>query len=138
MEVVPGEPLLACHVDLKNASWYLRLPNEFKQTYAVEIDGDMFAFDCLPFGWQFSPPPPPLRDRPGFFLNKFNLVLVSVLHYLDDFHFVGYGADNVPGVVPQLCVLLREKGPSISPKSVLDPAPSIVWPGQHHSPSRMV
>ena len=34
----PGDELLACHVDLKNAFWSLRLPEEFRQTFHVRRD----------------------------------------------------------------------------------------------------
>ena len=42
-----GEPLLVCHVDLKNAFWSLRLAEEFRNPFRVSVDGE--------FGWQFSP-----------------------------------------------------------------------------------
>ena len=89
MEAGTGEPLLACHVDLKNAFWSLRLPDEIKQTFRVNIDGDTFAFNCLPFGWQFSPAL--CQTVLGYLLNKLNLVSVLVPQYLNDFLLVGQG-----------------------------------------------
>ena len=52
---VPGEPLLACHIDLTNAFWSLTLPEPYKNNFLVRIDGTTYAFSCLPFGWRFSP-----------------------------------------------------------------------------------
>ena len=35
LEAPEGAPLLACHVDLKNAFWSLRLPHDFRQAFRV-------------------------------------------------------------------------------------------------------
>ena len=51
----PGAPLLACHIDLTNAFWSLTLPEPYKNSFRVRIDGRSYAFSCLPFGWRFSP-----------------------------------------------------------------------------------
>ena len=129
MEATQGDPLLACQVDLKNAFWSLRLPDDFKRNFRLSIDGETFAFDCLPFGWQYLPAL--CQIVLGFLLQKLHLVSVVVLHYLDDFLLVGYGMDNVQGAARQFCELVRREGAIISPKSVLDPVSSIVWLGKH-------
>ena len=51
----PGAPLLASHIDLTNAFWSLTLPEPYKNSFRVRIDGPSYAFSCLPFGWRFSP-----------------------------------------------------------------------------------
>ena len=51
----PGAPLLACHIDLTNAFWSLTLPEPYKNSLRVRIDGKSSAFSRLPFGWRFSP-----------------------------------------------------------------------------------
>ena len=125
----PGAPLLACHVDLKNAFWSLRLPPQFQDSFRVEIEGTIYGFSCLPFGWQFSPAI--CQTVLGFILERLSLVSVLVLHYLDDFLIVGYGSDNVRSAAHQLCSSLRLEGAIISPKSVLEPVPELDWLGKH-------
>ena len=135
----PGDELLTCHVDLKNAFWSLRLPEEFRQTFRVSIDGQSYAFNCLPFGWQFSPVL--CHTVLGYLLQKLNFVSVMVLHYLDDFLVIGFCASNVRSAARRLSDLLREEEAIISPKSILDPVPSIVWTGKRlvlSGPSRGV
>ena len=124
----PGDKLLACHVDLKNAFWSLLLPVEFRQTFRVSIDGQSYAFNCLPFGWQFSPVL--CQTVLGYLLQKLNFVTVLILHYLDDFLVIGFGASNVRSAARRLVELLREEGAIISPKSILDPVSSITWLGK--------
>ena len=58
----------------------------------MEIDGASYAFDCLRFGWQFSPAL--CQAVLAFILQKLRFVSVIVLHYLDDFLVVGYGKAN--------------------------------------------
>ena len=128
LEAPEGAPLLACHVDLKNAFWSLRLPDAFKQTFRVSIDGQTFAFNCLHFGWQYSPVI--CQTVLGYLLQGLDLVSVLVLHYLDDFLVLGFGAGNVRSAAARLCDLLGREGAIISPKSILEPVPSIVWLGK--------
>ena len=128
LEAPEGAPLLACHVDLKNAFWSSRLPEAFKQAFRVSIDGQTFAFNCLPFGWQYSPVI--CQTVLGYLLQGLDLVSVLVLHYLDDFLVLGFGAGNVRSAAARLCDLLGREGAIISPKSILEPVPSIVWLGK--------
>ena len=53
-----------------------------------------------------------------------------VLHYLDDFLVIGFGASNVRSAARRLGDLLREEGAIIGPKSILDPVSSIIWLGK--------
>ena len=55
VESEPGAPLVACHVDLTNAFWSLRLPDHLRGAFRVCVDGKIYGFNCLPFGWQYSP-----------------------------------------------------------------------------------
>ena len=55
VESEPGAPLVACHVDLTNTFWSLRLPDHLRGAFRVCIDGKVYGFNCLPFGWQYSP-----------------------------------------------------------------------------------
>ena len=121
----PGAPLLACHVDLKNAFRSLRLPLEYQDSFRVDIDGTPYGFSCLPFGWQFSSAM--CQTVLGFILDRLSLVSVLVLHYLDDFLVVGYGSGKVSlrSATGQLCSALRLEGAIISPKSILEPVPEI-------------
>ena len=113
----PGAPLLACHVDLKNAFWSLRLPPEYQASFKVGIDGTTYGFSCLPFGWQFSPAM--CHTVLGFILDRLSLVSILVLHYLDNFLVVGHGSDNIRSAASQLCSALRLEGVIISPRSIL-------------------
>ena len=46
-----GLSLLAYHINLTNAFWSLTLPEPYKNSFRVRIDGRSYAFSCLPFGW---------------------------------------------------------------------------------------
>ena len=122
-------PLLACHVDLKNAFWSLRLPPQYQDSFTVDIDGTACGFSCLPFGWRFSPAI--CQTILCFMLDRLSLVSILVLHYLDDFLLVVYGSGNVRSAASQLCSALRLEGAIISPKSVLEPVTEIDWLGKH-------
>ena len=124
----PSATLLACHIDLTNAFWSLTLPEPYKNSFRVRIDGKSYAFSCLPFGWRFSP-----------VICQYVLALVTgsvdtsgvlVLHYLDDFLVIGYGKAKVGSVSQRLCDALRKAGAVISTKSVLEPVPEIQWLGK--------
>ena len=98
----PGEELFACHVDLTNAFWSLRLPAHLRGAFRVQIDGNVYGFNCLPFGWQYSPIMCQtvlgyILASLGFFSN------VLVLHYLDDFVPVGYGKPREREATATLC-----------------------------------
>ena len=47
----PGAPLLACHIDLTNAFWSLTLPEPYKNSFRVRIDGKFFFPLFLPTFW---------------------------------------------------------------------------------------
>ena len=47
--------LVACHNDLIVAFWSLILPPRLQGSFRVLIEGPIYAFYCLPFGWQHSP-----------------------------------------------------------------------------------
>ena len=123
----PREDLVACHVDLTNAFWSLRLPEHLRGTFRVLIDGQVYGFNCLPFGWQFSPII--CQTVLGYILASLGFSDVLVLHYLDDFLLVGYGRPRVKNAVATLCTALRNVGTIISSKSILEPAQTIVWLG---------
>ena len=119
----PGAPLLACHIDLTNAFWSLTLPEPYKNSFRVRIDGKSYAFSCLPFGWRFSPV---IRQYVlAFVTGSVDTSGVLVLHYLDDFLVIGYGKAKVGWVSQRLCDALRKAGAVISTKSVLEPVPGI-------------
>ena len=101
---------------------------EFRQTFRVSIDGQSYAFNCLPFGWQFSLVL--CQTVLGYLLHKLHFVSVLLLHYLDDFLVIGFGAGNVRSAARRLVDLLSEEGAIISPKSILDPVSSITWLGK--------
>ena len=89
----PGEELLACHVDLTNAFWSLRLPPKLRGSFRVKIDGAMYGFNCLPFVWQYSPVI--CQTVCGYILASLGFSDVLVLHYLDDFLIISYGRGRV-------------------------------------------
>ena len=124
----PGAPLLACHIDLTNAFWSLTLPEPYKNSFRVRIDGKSYAFSCLPFGWRFSPVI--CQYVLAFVTSSVDTSGVIVLHYLDDFLVVGYGKTRVGSVAQHLCDALRRAGAVISTKSVLEPVPEIQWLGK--------
>ena len=49
------EELVACHIDLRNAFWSLIRPEALQGGFRVHIDGKIYGFSFLPFGWQFHP-----------------------------------------------------------------------------------
>ena len=124
----PGASLLACHIDLTNAFWSLTLPEPYKNSFRVRIDGKSYAFSCLPFGWRFSPVI--CQYVLAFVTSLVDTSGVIVLHYLDDFLVVSYGKTRVSSVSQRLCDALRRAGAVIGTKSVLDPVPEIQWLGK--------
>ena len=124
----PGATLLACHIDLTNAFWSLTLPEPYKNSFRVRIDGKSYAFSCLPFGWRFSPVI--CQYVLAFVTGSVDTSGVLVLHYLDDFLVIGYGKAKVGSVSQRLCDALRRAGVVISTKSVLEPVPEIQWLGK--------
>ena len=121
-------PLLACHIDLTNAFWSLSLPEPYKNSFRVRIDGKSYAFSCLPFGWRCSPAT--CQHVLAFVTGSVDTSGVVVLHYLDDFLVIGYGKAKVGSVSQRLCDALRKAGAVISTKSVLEPVPEIQWLGK--------
>ena len=124
----PGASLLACHIDLTNAFWPLTLPEPYKNSFRVRINGKSYAFSCLPFGWRFSPVI--CQYVLAFVTSSVDTSGVIVLHYLDYFLVVGYGKTRVSSVAQRLCDALHRTGAVISTKSVLDPVPEIEWLGK--------
>ena len=124
----PGAPLLACHIDLTNAFWSLTLPEPYKNSFRVRIDGKSYAFSCPPFGWRFSLVI--CQYVLAFVTGSVDTSGVLVLHYLDDFLVIGYGKARVGSVSQRLCDALRKAEAVISTKSVLDPVPEIQWLGK--------
>ena len=124
----PGASPLACHIDLTNAFWSLTLPEPYKNSFRVRIDGKSYAFSCLPFDWRF--PPVICEYVLAFVTTSVDTSGVIVLHYLDDFLVVGYGKSRVGSVAQRLCDALRRAGAVISTKSVLDPVLEIQWLGK--------
>ena len=49
------EELVACHFDRRNAFWSLMLLEALQGGFRVQIDGQIYGFSFLPFGWQFHP-----------------------------------------------------------------------------------
>ena len=124
----PGEELVACHVDLTNAFSSLRFPEHLRGTFRVLIDGHVHGFNCLPFGWHFSPII--CQTVLGYILAFIGFPDVLVLHCLDDFLLVGYGRPIVRNAAATLCIALRNAGAIISSKSILEPTQAIVWLGK--------
>ena len=85
----PGAPLVACQFDHTNAFWSLTLPEPYKSSFRVRIDGKCYAFSCLPFGWRFSPVI--CQYVLAFVTGSMDTSGVIVLNCLDDFLVVGYG-----------------------------------------------
>ena len=91
-------------MDLTNAFWSLRLHDHLNGTFKVEVEGDVFGFDCLPFGWQFSPLI--CQTMPAYYLETLGLSnMLVILQYLDNF-----GATRVRSSSAALCELLRSQG----------------------------
>ena len=124
----PAAPLLACHIDLTNAFWSLTLPEPYKNSFRVRIDGKSYTFSCLPFGWRFSPVI--CQYVLAFVTGSVDTSGVVVLQYLDDFLVIGYGKARVGSVSQRPCDALRKVGAVISTKSVLEPVPEIEWLGK--------
>ena len=100
----------------------------------VPIDGNVYGFNRLPFGWQYSPII--CQTVLGYILASLGFSDVLVLHYLDDFLFVGYGKSCVREASATLCDTSKSAGAIISVKSVLEPTQEITWLGKWLSFSR--
>ena len=71
----------------------------------------------------------------GYILASLGFLDVLVLHYLDDFLLLGYGASRVKWATDRLIGrdALRDAGAIISAKSILELVQQIVWLGKHLS-----
>ena len=48
------EELVACPIDLTNAFWSMIRPEALQGSFGVQIDGQLYGFSFLPFGWKFQ------------------------------------------------------------------------------------
>ena len=119
------EELVACHIDLTDVFWSLVLLEALQGSFRVQIDGQIYGFSCLPFGWQFSPLI--CQYVLGLILESIQLDSVLVLQYIDDFLVVGYGKRRVRTGARALSDALRRAGAIISIKGVLEPVPELPW-----------
>ena len=124
MQCARGANLVAHHVDLTNAILSLRLAPHLRGAFRVGIGGKISSINYLPFGRQYSPI---IRQRVlGYILASLGFSDVLVLHYLDDFPVLGYGASRVKWATDRLCDVLRNAGAILSAKSILEPVQQIV------------
>ena len=116
---VGEDPVLcACHIDLSNCFWSLKTPVEFADTFRVSIDGLLYSFDCLPFGWTHSPAI--CQAVMVRLVRDAGVVRVLVLVYLDDVFVIGYGRKWVSVLAGIVASRLRQEGAIVSPKSTLE------------------
>ena len=109
--------LCACHIDLSNCFLSLKTPVEFADAFRVSIDGLLYSFDCLPFGWTHSPAI--CQAVMVRLVRDAGVEGVLVLVYLDDVFVIGYGRKWVSVQAGIVASRLREEGAIVSPKSTL-------------------
>ena len=118
-----------CHADLRRFFSSLRLPETFSGAFRIS-DGDrgVLSFECLPFGWKYSPiPGQKALER---LVEEIGLVGLLVLIYIDDVLIVGWGKGRVRGQAMRAVQALRAAGGVLSPKSTLEPVTRLVWLGK--------
>ena len=126
---VGEEPVLcACHIDLSNCFWSLKTPVEFTDAFRVSVDGILYRFDCLPFGWTHSPAI--CQAVMVRLVQSAGVEGVLVLVYLDDVFVIGYGRKWVSMQAGVVASRLREEGAIVSPKSTLEAAVGLAWMGK--------
>ena len=126
---VGEEPVLcACHIDLSNCFWSLKTPVEFPDAFRVSVDGVLYSFDCLPFGWTHSPAI--CQAVMVRLVQSARVQGVLVLVYLDDVFIIGYGRKWVSMQAGVVASRLREEGAIVSPKSTLEAAVGLAWIGK--------
>ena len=120
------EELWATHVDLGNAFWYMVLPKAFWKAFRLKLGDKNGSLMLNPesFGWKFSPVS--CQRILQHFLLHLEKGTTLILHYLDDFCFIGANEEEVRRVTKEWVCMLREQGFVLSPKSVLEPAKEIV------------
>ena len=86
-----SQRLFCTHVDLTNAFWSFRPPQEMRAAFRFRDrpGGQVFALDRLPFGWKFSPIF--CQRILGGSVRPLVPPHMELLHYLDDFLLVGSG-----------------------------------------------
>ena len=126
---VGEEPVLcACHIDRSNCFWSLKTPVEFADTFRVSIDGLLYGFDCLPFGWTHSPAI--CQAVMVRLVREAGVEGVLVLVYLDNVFVIGYGRKWVSAQARVIASHLREAGAIVTPKSTPEAVTGLVWIGK--------
>ena len=126
---VGEEPVLcACHIDLSNCFWSRKTPVEFTDAFRVSVDGVLYSFDCLPFGWTHSPAI--CQAVMVRLVQSARVQGVLVLVYLDDVFIIGYGRKWISMQAGVVASRLREEGAIVSPKSTLEAAVGLAWIGK--------
>ena len=116
---VGEEPVLcACLVDLSNRFWSPKTPVDFADAFRVSIDGLLYSFDCLPFGWTHSPAI--YQAVMVRLVREAGMEGLLVLVYLDDVFVIGYGRKWVSVQASVIASHRREAGAIVSPKSTLE------------------
>ena len=120
--------LCACHIDLSNYFWSLKTRVDFADLFRVSIDGLLYGFGCLPFGWKHSPAI--CQAVMVRLVRDAGVEAVLILAYLDDVFVIGYGRKLVivqAGIIPSR---LRQAGAIVSPKSTMEAVTGLAWIGK--------
>lgn len=118
----------ATHVDLANAFWSLKLPQEFRSSLHLKFEGRHVAIFRVSFGWKYSPI---LCQRVlAYFLASLPSGGRLVLHYLDEFMVLGRERGSVREVTMEWAQVLEDKGFIVSAKSALEPTQQLKWLGK--------
>ena len=105
--------LCACHIELSNCFWSLKTPDEFADAFRISVDGLLYIFDRLPFGWTHSPAI--CQAVMVRMVRDAGVEGVLVLVHLDDVFVIGHGREWVSVQAGVVASRLREEGAIVSP-----------------------
>ena len=113
---VQSKLLLACHIDISNC---LVLPAQFHTCFRILVEGELYSFRALPFGWAYSPII--CKECLTQMIPRAHARDVVVLIYYDDILVLGFGSRRVQLAADAIVRVLVAEGAIVSPKSKLTP-----------------
>ena len=118
-----------CKLDVANMFWSCWMPEQERGTIRIGVQGKVWGFHSLPFGWTHIPVMATELLRRT--LQKFNMPGIQPIQYVDDVLVYGYDRTKVGAAGIQLRELLESDGWICSPKSQLEPTDAIEWMGKN-------
>ena len=123
-----GQAIWFCKLDVANMFWSCWMPEQERGTIRIGVQGRVWGFHSLPFGWTHSPLM--ATELLRMTLEKFHMPGIRPIQYVDDVLVYGYDKTEVGAAGLQLRELLERDGWICSPKSQLEPTNTIEWMGK--------